>query len=572
MASAKKRKKTDVSPEQRQRTTTPWVGDGPPWELYSQSGIAMIEESGDREIVRILEIGGGKVKMTEPKLSEKTRFEYGGGSGTTDLFGASQAGDVLLDEDVKLRAMEMSYKFDREDPLYHAIIQAYLNFIVGKGVSIKARDENPAVQAYLDKWWAADGMDGKDAAWIRRYLKTGELALRFYETDKEGRKASVPRVRAIPFWRVVGITTSPDDAEQVVSYKIGKSGPGTSLASLVQSQAETVPASEIMMWHNGDPEELRGEPPFLSIMRSVKWYADWLLNRVVLNRYRTAHVLFKKVKGSPARTTSVSTNTPNAASHSGIGGKLEKRLPQPGTMVTHNENIEYTWKSPDLGAGDAAEDGHGIRRNIAAGAQVPEFVLGDASTANYASTLVSQNPFVRQVEFYQDVFSSIFGAVCSRIIRHGIATGAVEKTSWETTAKEAWAIGRTLRKALLRLGLKEDQLGDLGSEQTKRRVPTKTETDCQWPTLVQADALKDAQTLQIHQAMGAASVESIREKLGYNHEVEEQRTAREGKRGGDEYDAARDGELAAAVDDDDDAAAGPGQDAAAQLADAGDGQ
>ena len=429
-------------------TTKPaneWIGGSPPWEEYCGLRVPVLSGD-DREIMRIVEMGGGRTRIIEPREQpleeESASFELGGGSGSRTIFSQSADADVLLDEDTKIRAMEMSYKFDREDPIYHAIIQGYVNFVVGKGLKFKSRDENPDVQEYIERFWRENRMDGKDAAWVKRYLKTGELSIRWHERDDQKRMAAVPKVRGIPFWRITRVETDAEDAEKALNYTISKATPGGGSAAAIQGKAEVVPAGEISMWHNGDPEEIRGEPPFLSVMRGVKWYSDWLLNRVVLNRYRTAHVLFKKVKGSPNRVSSVSSADPDANSHKGSGGKIEKRLPKPGTIVVHNDSIEYEWKAPELGAGDAATDGRAILTNIAAGAQVPEFLLGDSSSSNYSSILVSGNPFVRQVEFYQDLFTSVFAEIFARVVRHGIASGALPKESWETRTQEGSRVAR----------------------------------------------------------------------------------------------------------------------------------
>jgi hypothetical protein len=300
-----------------------------------------------------------------------------------------------------------------------------------------------------------------------------------------------------------------------------------------------------MFWHNGEPEDTRGEPPFLSIMRATKWYADWLLNRVVLNRFRTAHVLFKKVKGTPSQATSVSSSSPDSTK-SGLGGKLEKRLPKPGTIVTHNESIEYEWKSPDLGAGDAETDGRAILKYALAGSQAPEFLIGDASTANYSSLLVAGNPFVRQVEFYQDMFTGIFRAVFAHVIEHGIKTGKLKKTSTETVLVES-RLRNGVRRVLRALGLREDLAGD-GT--AKKPIPTKTEVDIMWPSLIHSDQMEEAQTLQLHQSMGIVSNETTQQKLNYDHEVEEARMAAE-RVDQDKYSSNRDEEIVPKKDESD---------------------
>ena len=479
----------------------------------------------------------GKTRSLIPNPAAGGRLtEADGDTFTKTLYSDGGVTEGFLNDDARVLAMRQSVIMYRDDPMYRAVIDGFVYFIIGKGLKFKARDENPDVQEHLESFWKENKMDGRDSEIVRRFLKFGEILIRYFTKGAAGAEAAAPRVRLIPFWRVDELKYDSKDPEKIVHIKTTPYSEGAT-----SFEPEMVLGDDLQYVNNSENEASRGEPPFLVVMRACKWYADFMLNRVVLNRYRTAFVLFKKLIGSgPGRVSEVSSASTNATKK-GLGGKLEKRLPKPGTVVTHNASIEYEWKSPTTGAGDASQDAKEIRGYVAAGAMVPEFLLGDASQANQDNSLVSDNPFVRKVESYQDFFESVFGEMLKRVIEQGIRSGKLPKTSTETTITESGAIMRRVRKVLHRLGIKEATAdGDLAQ---KRPVPTKTEVDFVWPNLIQKNELDQARTLQLDQMMGAVSLETIRGKRGYDHAVEEMRLQKEYESGGDQTERDRQAEI-----------------------------
>lgn len=549
MARKKKKKasRTRKPVKEKGAGKMPWMSGEAPWEEYSGLQVPMMGE--DNKIVSILDIGGGRIKVTEPNyVSEGTGFDFGDRTNARVIFSQTNADDFRLDEDTKVQAMEQAMRFYRENPKFRAVVNGYRNFIIGAGAKVTADDENPEVQAYIDEFIKVNGLDGKDAEMVLNYMKVGENAVRWFTKDKNGRMARIPKIRIVPFWRITKVIKDPEDAEVDKGYEIQVFKTQNPHGTL---EAKTVGTEELQFWRNADLDESRGEPPFLVIMRAAKWYEDWLKNRVILNRFRTAHVMFKKIKsGAPSRVSSTSSSSPDASKNKGRGGKLEKRLPKPGTVVTHNDTIEYEWKSPKLDASDAKSDGRAIILEIASGASVPEFLLGDASNANKASTLTAESPFIRSVQFWQDFFKSMFGDIYQRAIEHGIKTKRLKKTSTETVVKESGTLMRLVNKALNKVGLKEVDIN--GDGMTRRPVPTKTTVTIEYPTLLQRDRLKDAQSNQIDQNMGLASVETLRGKAGYDHETETRRIEAEREAGVDPFEGERDEAIKAEPEEEED--------------------
>lgn len=529
-----------------------------PWDPSSRSNDGALEEGrSTRTVVNPLPNGAGvkveedgKTKVILTKTENAPIKEASpGDTFTRTLYAEGGLSEGYLTNEARVVAMRQSLIMYRDDPMYRALIDGFTYFIIGKGIKFKARDEDPAVQQHLVDFWKENKMDGRDTEIVRRFLKYGEILIRYFKSGANGSLAKTPRVRLIPFWRLDAFTVDAQDPETYKSFKFTNFNPDGYGSGGTGGAAEPVPAEEIQYIPNSENEGGRGEPPFLVSMRGCKWYADFMLNRVTLSRYRTSFALFKKVDNSgPSKVSAVDSASANATK-TGKNGQAEKRLPKAGTVVVHSANITYDWKSPDTGAVDGEKDGNGIRQYIAAGAMVPEFLLGDASQANQDNSLVADNPFVRKVEFYQDFFNDVFGEMFKRVIEQGIASGKLKKTSTETSLTESNWVMRRVRKALSALRIQEATKD--GELETKKVVPTKLEVDIEWPTLIQKNEYEQAQTLQIDQAMGLASIETLRGKRGYDDAVEEKRIERDREQAQDASGLERDAEIDAADDEED---------------------
>lgn len=578
-----------VKEAQRPRRMTGPMGPMP-WEEYSdsasvQEGLNAMIEDGQTEVLvsAIEDVANGRIRISSPKmpmrgdadvrekadgmlkwktkdgklvdLKETDHLASGSEEGGRVVFAADAFYYILLTDDMKYRAMQNAYKMYREDPLFRGLINSLLNFIIGKGLKFQAMDENPAVNEYIKQFWAINKMVGKDSEIIKRHLLTGEIALWLMPKGTNKLAAKYPAVRLIPFWRLAEVLKDPEDAEVITGFRVWRaSGPYRP-----QVNEDIVSPDEMMFWKNSTPEEDRGEPPLLACMKPAKWYADWMQNRVTLNRFRTAIVLFKKIiKGTPGKVSAISSADPSATLHQGTHGKLEKRLPKAGTVVTHNDSIEYDFKSPQLGAADAGEDGRKILLYVACAAQVPEFLLGDAGTVQFSNLFVAENPFIRQIEAYQTYFEGFFEELFRRVIQHGIDTGEIPKTSTETTVTESSAVGRLFRRLIKKAGLAEAlnvDSDDDGNTTVQKSIPTRTDVKIDWPSLLHNNQLEDAQVMQLHQALGIASKQTLAGKAGYDWDVEKERLKEEQADDQDAMVAQRQAMIDAAAD-----AGGPGND------------
>ncbi|HLE19417.1 MAG TPA: hypothetical protein VI728_14155, partial [Syntrophales bacterium] len=349
--------------------------------------------------------------------------------------------------------------------------------------------------------------------------KAGECYVRFFTTDADGRAAKYPAMRLYSYWEINKIVRDPKNRENILEFhRPYRNSKG-------DADIEIIPGGEMIHIKFGCKDDERGKPPFASIMKFCEYYSDWLFNRIVLNRTKTAFYLEMIVKGSPADVTTADNATPDST-RVGRGGKKIKRMPKPGTVLVHNDAVEYKWLSPDVKADDAKEDGRAIRMAILAGAQCPEFLLGDSSQTNFASSVTAQNPFVRKIEYLQDFIEYYVCDIFKWVLNYAIQNKFLPSISQETIMREK-AHDVTLVRRMKKWFDFKEAYDSNGNIVVKEKVPTKIDIDVNWPPLIAQNMLQDSQAYQIHQAMGIVSNETLAQKLGYDWEDEQRKMERD---------------------------------------------
>jgi len=97
-----------------------------------------------------------------------------------------------------------------------------------------------------------------------------------------------------------------------------------------------------------------------------------------------------------------------------------------GTVITTGKGVEYSMLSPNIQAADAKDDGRNMLLAVAAGVGFPDMILtADYSHSNYASSLIAQNPFVREIEDWQDFLEDDYKEIFARVVRAGKEKGNI---------------------------------------------------------------------------------------------------------------------------------------------------
>ncbi|RLB09952.1 MAG: hypothetical protein DRG39_07005 [Deltaproteobacteria bacterium] len=249
---------------------------------------------------------------------------------------------------------------------------------------------------------------------VRRLFRDGEVFLRVFVDRVEG----LVKIRFIRASRIrepvdksfknasFGIKTDPDDIETPIEYyRCGDDG----------RWLETIPAGEMIhLKILSDADQKRGISIYRVCAKRLRQYEEWLEDRITLNKVRSAIALIRKVPSFGAKIKDIRDES--ASSRYG-SGKARVKTPHRGTIITASKGIEYEMLSAKINAPDVAEDGRAILLAVAAAVGFPEMILtANYSNANYASTLVAQNPFVREIEDWQDYLSSFYKELYERVI------------------------------------------------------------------------------------------------------------------------------------------------------------
>lgn len=262
---------------------------------------------------------------------------------------------------------------------------------------------------------------------VRRTYRDGETFLRFFpQGDTLAVRFIDPDdVKDTTNEHSWGIETKENDVEMVVAYHVIE---GTATTS------KRIPSEEIqhIKEKDTDSDVKRGEPFLLSVMKRAQQYDTWIQDRVTLNKVRASIALLRKWKGATPQglrdfVDSKATTTVTKTTRTGTVTERQRRM-KPGTILDVPKEAEYEYLAPDVQAGDVRHDGRAILLSVAAGTGQPEYmVTGDASNANYSSTMVQESPAVREFEDGQEYFGEEEADVWRRLRDYLVAQDFLPK-------------------------------------------------------------------------------------------------------------------------------------------------
>ena len=327
---------------------------------------------------------------------------------------------VGIDSQTRIDIQSSAYSMYHNNTHARVIIRSLVKFTLGKGPQIIPNETDDKKQKkILDIWndfkkrnrW---GKREKELA--TRLFRDGEVFLRKFidETNGDMKVRFIrPSLIRNPINNVNlppnvsnGIETDPDDIEEVISYyKTDSDG----------NLKEKISAEEI--YHLKifcDSDEKRGNSIFGPCIRRIKQYEQWLEDRVLLNKVRSAIALVKIVDSSSGKVNEIRNNM---LSEKADETSNKAKMMRGGTVITASKGVDYKLLNPNINAADAKDDGRAIKLDIAAAVGFPEMIFtSDYSNANYSSSLIAQNPFVREIEEWQDFLSDFYKELTEEII------------------------------------------------------------------------------------------------------------------------------------------------------------
>jgi len=401
--------------------------------------------------------------------------------------GTVSDGRDLTEQQMKT-SRSQSRKFFRFNPHGKSIIRNMCKFVIGRGVKFITLDTESGRKKKVNKVWARFVEINKwllrQKEIVTRGFRDGEVFLRYFPLKNKD-----SGYLAFRFIDPDSIANPPQATMQV--DQDNKTKRGTILTYGIEHNVNDV---EDIQWYWIDGKEVKAEEiihiklladsdqkrgvPFMeSVLEDIKNYRNWLKDRIVLNKIRTAIALIRKIPagvGTPTQINSIRDQ--NSASIRNVKSSKVQAF-EPGTILT-TRGIEYEYLTPNLEARDSAQDGRNILLNVAAGVGMPEYmVTADSSNANYSSTMVAESPAVKEFEDWQDFFSVFF------------------QTIWKLQMEHA---------------------------KKKGILPASTDTDCkvEFPTLVMRDLQKEARAYSLMRDKGVISIKTWRGKAGLDDKIE----------------------------------------------------
>ena len=393
---------------------------------------------------------------------------------------------------------ENAQKIYYTSPLARGIIETLVNFVIGVNFKIVPEAEDEKIKEYWDNFCIKNKMDMRIKELVKRTFRDGEIFLRYFN-DKGDEPPFVRFLRPSQISDksnkyTFGIETDPNDVEIPIRYHREYAD------SNGQQNEEIIEAKYIM--HTKilvDSDVKRGISFLIGIIKYIKDYTDFLNDRKHLNKIRTIFNLIGKPTGvTSAGTFADGFTNSTVKSTSGGSQTYNKKLPKSGSVLM-TKGVEYDFKNVDLHAGDTKHDGRSMLLMIVAGSNLAEYmVTGDASNANYASTMVSESPAVRAFEAWQDFFSHPFKEIYKKVIMDAVKNGVLPEKYEKITQKYDIEKKKIIER--------------------KEIVMVTGKCTLEFPPLIHRDIDKETKAFSIQDEMGYASKKTISTKLGYEYE------------------------------------------------------
>jgi len=354
--------------------------------------------------------------------------------GWMSIYSAAQLKELDTSDQETLR--NQAIKLYYENPHARAIIRNLVKFVIGRGIQVEFpaldNEESKDRRAELDAMWAAfcrvNDFEIRQREILMRSFRDGECFIQFSRPEPveyiahgangktQNHTFMIPRVRFIEPYSIKdpsekykdGIEFDPDDAETPVAYYW--------VPDEASTHAERIDAEEIIhVKLNVDMNVRRGRTVLEPVLKHIVGYSHWLESRRVLNAIRANLALIKHVEGTPTGVAAVRAAQAEGNSLSGLENR--QKMLKPGTAITVGPGVSYEFLTPDVQAADTAHDGRAMLLAVTAGTGLAEYMVsGDASNANYASTMVSESPAVREFEDWQDFFREHFREIVLRVV------------------------------------------------------------------------------------------------------------------------------------------------------------
>jgi hypothetical protein len=484
--------------------------------LAKQAQMLMAPDQWQPVVVSMSE--GENVKESEVRKA-LTEFLSGGPISKAAIGGDQEMGILMS----VMEACEQKVKID---PHAGAIVNSLTNYTVGTGLEYSCSVEG--VEDVLRSFAQKNGLRRRIKKAVIRAYTFGEHYFFYYIDPDTG--DTFLRDRTKPY-EIRAIQTHPEDIETRLAYGRIKKGDIDNVklntkydwfadagywdqrkhpdGGIARGTGRMSRRKLVQMVKMGGSDELRGTPRMYPVLRYLRYYEDFVLDRIILNHERSKVVWVRKITGNRD-----------------IEGGRAQYGPVGGQVLTETPQIEWKIVNPQINASDSQPDARMMRLTIATGVRIPEHILfQDASEQVYASIRSQDTPFSYDIRSSQQDWVDDAESMFRMVIREKVRAGKLpDQTDVEVFTTEAH---RRLYDELFPLiaegGSRQEALSIV--EALSDESPTKTvkidtvdvKVDTRFPEIVQQDPLKMAQESEILDRIGIFSRTELAARHGGNY-------------------------------------------------------
>lgn len=458
------------------------------------------------------------------------------------LMGAPLGQDIIASDNLTsliVKIMKSAEERWKIDPNARSAVRSISAYTLGDGITIQAAA--PKVQTVLSEYWNRNLMARRMYGAVPRRVLFGEHYFKHF-IDKSGNVYTFDSTQP---YDVGKILTHPEDTLRTLAFGVtlddpmrvakgtnelniykwypdlhyfdqvdspigikltGKNGKLQNIDSDKKSTFNK--ANRIQAMRINNLGTIRGVTDMYTTLRWLKYYEDFVTDRVILNHERSKIVWVRKLKGSK-----------------GIVGGRAQRGPKGGQVLTETDQVEWKAISAEIHAGDVSEDGRLIRLMIGAGFGVPEHILfQDPSEQVYASIRSQDTPFSQMILWNQTIWKIDLTTTLKFVIDEAVKTRKLPKLIpvkiflHESSDK--------IRDIVIPM-LKEEasneevinELESLVKESSTKEIkvsPHDVKIRVSFPDVVQLDSLKKAQVAEVLKRATLGSSTSLAAKHGFD--------------------------------------------------------
>jgi hypothetical protein len=335
-------------------------------------------------------------------------------------------GGGVVPEKARRETVNSARVFGVYDGLSKEIINLYVNFGVGTGITWHMPEDNTEALKVLTAFWndpdnaVVFSMQGQRGTG-RDLLTDGELPFVLFTGDGAGQV----KVRPMDPLQIIDIATNPEDVYDethiVRRYTPrGQSQPKTVIYRTINNpddnpgvdqDGKEVTASPgtddaVVYLMRLDTVVGRGNSLLTPVIEWAKAHREFMIARIAIEQQLAKYVRDVEVKGGAGAVSAEA-----ARMEARLAARSESNQEKASSYV-HNPGLKVTPTSQETGASAAQVDGGMILQRVGAGAGVYPIYLGAGESFRLATATAMETPMLRTFQAFQalinDMYKTIF--------------------------------------------------------------------------------------------------------------------------------------------------------------------